>query len=147
MSEVIRTIRIAKTQSINAPTDIVWEVLLDEVGPGLSDPSMKSLNLKIEPHVGGRWYRDLGDGVGHLWGHVQVIKPGKLLELCGPMFMSYAATNHIQYKLTPDAGGTRLDFLHTGVGLIPEQDAKGVEGGWTQIADRIRKAAEVRAAK
>ena len=47
--------------------------------------------MVIEPWPGGRWYRDLGNNAGHLWGHVQVIKPPTLLELCGPMFMSFPA--------------------------------------------------------
>ena len=41
--------------------------------------------MKIEPWPGGRWYRDLGNNAGHLWGHVQVIKPPTLLEICGPL--------------------------------------------------------------
>jgi hypothetical protein len=36
--------------------------------------------LKIEPWPGGRWYRDLGDNNGHLWGHVQASKRPRLLE-------------------------------------------------------------------
>ena len=50
--------------------------------------------------AGGRWFRcDRGNGgVGHLWGHVQVIKPPVLLELSGPMFMSYPAVNHLEVK-------------------------------------------------
>ncbi len=30
--------------------------------------------MKLEAWPGGRWFRDLGDGNGHLWGHVQAIK-------------------------------------------------------------------------
>jgi hypothetical protein len=43
----------------------------------------------LEQWPGGRWSRDHGNGIGHLWGHVQVIKPPVLLELSGLMFMSY----------------------------------------------------------
>jgi hypothetical protein len=70
--------------------------------------------MKIELWPGGRWYRDLGNNTGHLWAHVQVIKPPKLLELCGPMFMSYPATNHVQYRLVEEAGKTRLTLTHRG---------------------------------
>lgn len=144
MSEQIRSIRIHKTESVAAPAAVVWEAILDEVGGKMAEPSGKLLNFKIEPHVGGKWYRDLGDGVGHLWGHVQVFKPGKLLELSGPLFMSYAASNHVQYRLTPEGEGTKLEIIHTGVGLIPESDATGVQDGWGQIAASIRKAAEAK---
>ena len=45
--------------------------------------------MKLEAWPGGRWYRDLGDGNGHFWGHVQAIKRPTLLEISGPLFMSY----------------------------------------------------------
>jgi hypothetical protein len=45
--------------------------------------------MKIEPWPGGRWYRDLGDNDGHLWRHVQAIKQPTLLEIYGPLMMSY----------------------------------------------------------
>ena len=45
--------------------------------------------MKIEPWPGGRWYRDLGNDNGHFWGHVQAIKQPTLLEIYGPLFMSY----------------------------------------------------------
>ena len=60
----------------------------------------------LEPWPGGRWFRDRGNGVGHLWGHVQVIKPPVLIELSGPMFMSYPALNHVELRLDQIAGGT-----------------------------------------
>ena len=72
--------------------------------------------MKIEPWPGGRWFRDLGETgghkYGHLWGHVQVIKAPTLLELVGPMMMSYAAVNHVQYRLKAEGDGTRLSFAH-----------------------------------
>lgn len=57
----------------------------------------------------GGGFRDLGGcPEGHLWAHVQVIKPPKLLELSGPLFMSYPAANHHQYRLTEEGTSTRL---------------------------------------
>ena len=64
--------------------------------------------MKLEAWVGGRWFRDLGDNAGHLWGHVQVIKPPKLLEIVGPMMMSFPVASHVQYRLTEQPGGTLL---------------------------------------
>ena len=98
--------------------------------------------LKLEAWPGGRWYRDLGDNTGHLWGHVQVIKPPKLIEICGPMFMSYAAASHLQYRLTAEGNGTRLKLTHTAFGLIPEDHRAGVNEGWQYKIERIRKLAE-----
>lgn len=84
----VQTLRVIRTETISASPDIVWEALLHQVGPGAEFEPDKPMNMVLEARPGGRWYRDLGGDAGHLWGHVQVIKPGKLLELCGPMFMS-----------------------------------------------------------
>jgi uncharacterized protein YndB with AHSA1/START domain len=98
--------------------------------------------MKLEAWVGGRWFRDLGNNTGHLWGHVQVIKPPKLLELVGPTMMSYPAISHIQYRLTEQAGGTLLKFTHQAIGLIPPDLQQNVSKGWGEMLDLIRAAAE-----
>jgi uncharacterized protein YndB with AHSA1/START domain len=102
------------------------------------------MHWKFEAWPGGRWYRDLGDGVGHLWGHVQVIKPPKLLEICGPLFMSYAATSHVQYRLAPAGDKTRLTLTHTAVGLIAKEHREGVHMGWSEFLSQLQKIAEAR---
>ena len=63
------------------------------MGPDNETPDGKPMPMKIEPWPGGRWYRDLGDDNGHLWGHVQAIKRPTLLEITGPLFMSYPASS------------------------------------------------------
>ncbi len=98
--------------------------------------------MKLEPWVGGRWFRDLGNNTGHLWGHVQVIKPPKLLELVGPTMMSHPAVSHIQYRLTEQAGGTLLKFTHQAMGLIPADLEQNVSKGWGEMLNLIRAAAE-----
>ena len=107
MSDVeqeIQTISIPREIEIAAPIEIAFEAMLEEIGPGGEMPDGKPFPMVIEPWPGGRWYRDLGDNAGHLWGHVQVIKPPTLLELCGPMFMSFPGINHVQYRLTAEGG-------------------------------------------
>jgi hypothetical protein len=84
----IQVISILKEVEVAAPIEIAFEAVLEKLGPGGEMPGGKPFPMVIEPWPGGRWYRDLGDNSGHLWGHVQVIKPPALLELCGPMFMS-----------------------------------------------------------
>ena len=60
------------------------------------------LNLEV------REFRDLGDGNGHLWGHVQAIKGPALLEIAGPLFMSYPVVSNVQYRLKNVDGGTLI---------------------------------------
>jgi len=56
------------------------------MGPGFETPDGTSLQMKLEAWPGGRWYRDLGNNMGHFWGHVQAIKAPNLIEICGPLF-------------------------------------------------------------
>ena len=136
-----QTIEVLKELSIEAPVDVVWESILEEIGPAATGEN-GPMPMKIEAWPGGRWFRDLGQGAGHLWGHVQVIKPPKLLEICGPMFMSYPVVNHVQYRLTPEGGRTQLKFTHRGLGLIDPKHGKGVNQGWAHILEGIRRRAE-----
>ena len=126
-------------QQIEVKADIgdVFKGALHRLGEGNTNVNGESLQMILEQWPGGRWFRDRGNGIGHLWGHVQVIKPPVLLELSGPMFMSYPGVNHIQYRLTPEGNGTRLKVTHRAFGLIPAEHREGMDEGWDQILDRI----------
>ena len=141
----IETVDIQKTIDIAAPVDIAFAAMLDELGPEAQKHDGTALPFKLEAWPGGRWYRDLGNNAGHLWGHVQVIKPPTLLEICGPLMMSYPAVNHLQYRLSAQGTGTRLTFLHRGLGLISAEHRDGMPKGWEQWIDKIRIRAERRA--
>ena len=78
----------------------------------------------------------------HWWGHVQVIKPPKVLELVGPTMMSYPVASHIQYRLTEQAGGTLLKFAHQAFGLIEDGLELNVSKGWGEMLEQIRMQAE-----
>src|SRR5205814_10316913 len=97
-----------------------------------------------EPWPGGGWFRELGGNAGHLWGHVQLIKPPALLEMCGPMFMSYPGLNFVQYRLTAEGASTLLQITHRAFGQIPDKDREGVSHGWENGLKRIRALAERR---
>jgi uncharacterized protein YndB with AHSA1/START domain len=145
-NETVQTFEIIKDESIDAPIEIVFQAVLDELGPESQIHEGKSLSLKFEPWPGGRWFRDLGDNSGHLWGHVQVIKPPRLIEICGPMPMSYPVINHIQYRLTPAGQGTQLKLTHKAMGLILPEHRDGMPEGWEIGLRQIRQRAEQRAA-
>ena len=99
----------------------------------------ESMQMIIEPWAGGRWFRDRGNGIGHLWGHVQVIKPPVLLELSGPMFMSYPALNHVELRLDQIAGGTKVTLRHRAIGLLDSMHRENVGTGWRHYLDSIAK--------
>ena len=128
---------------IAAPAERVFDSLLAELGPEFRTPQNELMNMKLEARPGGRWFRDLGNEQGHYWGQVQVIKRPTLLELTGPLFMSYAAVSHLQFKLAPAGEGkTKLTLRHTAIGLIPDDHRKGVSTGWNSILERVRQNAE-----
>jgi uncharacterized protein YndB with AHSA1/START domain len=141
----IHAFTIRKEIEIGAPIEIAFQSVIDELGPEGQMPNGQSLSMKIEPWPGGRWYRDLGNNAGHLWGHVQVIKPPTLLEITGPMPMSYPAVNHVQYRLKEEGGRTRLTFVHRAMGLILPEHRDGMPQGWEHWLERIRALAERKA--
>src|SRR5271167_3390418 len=127
------------TQSIDIQADIgdVFRSVLYRLGEGFTKPDGESLQLQLEQWPGGRWFRDRGNGIGHLWGHLQVIKPPVLLELSGPLIMSYPALNHIEVKLEQRPGGTRVAFRHRAIGLIDPEHRNGMTSGWKHILDAV----------
>ena len=146
--ETVQTINVTRDIEIAAPLEITFAAALEELGPGSEMPDGKPFPMKIEPWPGGRWYRDLGEAgghkYGHLWGHVQVIKAPTLLELTGPMPMSFPAINHVQYRLKAEGAGTRLSFLHRSMGQLPQEMRDGMPEGWDHGLKRIRELAENR---
>ena len=144
VSPEIKTLDFTKEQRIDAPIEVVFETILEEIGPKNIGGHNTPMPLKLEAWPGGRWFRDLPGNTGHLWGHVQVIKPPTLLEICGPLFMSYPGVNHVCYRLKSDGGSTLLTLTHRAFGLLVDEHITGVRMGWNQILERIAKAATAR---
>ena len=136
------TLNITQEIHVSASLDTTFEALLEEIGPHNTSGDGKPMPMKIEAWPGGRWYRDLGNNDGHLWGHVQSIKRPGLLEIYGPLFMSYPAISTVQYRLSEVDGGTLFKFQHSALGLIHEDHRKNVSKGWAGLLDRVRTRAE-----
>jgi len=138
--QVVQAFEIVKEEEVAAPIGIVFETILEQMGP-LMGNTERPMPMKLEAWPGGRWFRDLGDNAGHFWGSVQAIKTPTLLELSGPLMFSTPTSNNVQYRLTEEDGVTRIRFVHRAVGWIGEGDMR-VDAGWADIITRIRKAAE-----
>lgn len=140
----IESLSLVITQEIQvrATLENTFAALLEQIGPENDTPEGKAMPMKIEPWPGGRWYRDLGENNGHLWGHVQAIKRPSLLEISGPLFMSYPVLSNVQYRLSEAEGGTLIRFHHKALGIIQEEHRQGVVKGWGHILSRIRERAE-----
>jgi hypothetical protein len=138
------TLMLTHETQVRASLETTFTALLEQIGPENDTPDGKKMPMKIEAWPGGRWYRDLGDGNGHLWGHVQAIKKPTLLEFTGPLFMSYAVVSNVQYRLSEENGGTLIKFHHKAFGLIQEDHRQGTGKGWAHMLARIRERAEGR---
>jgi len=136
------TLSITDEIHVNATPEVTFEALLEELGPGATGAEDRPMHLKIEAWPGGRWYRDLGEGNGHLWAHVQAIKRPTLLEFYGPLMMSYAVVSNVQYRLSEEPGGTLIKFHHYALGVISDDFRKGVGEGWKHINERAKQRAE-----
>ena len=139
----IESLTLLVTQEIyvKASLETTFDALLQQIGPENETPEHK-MPMKIEAWPGGRWYRDLGDNNGHFWGHVQAIKRPTLLEIAGPLFMSYGVVSNLQYRLSEEKGGTLIKFHHKAFGLIQDEHRRGVSQGWNHLNNRIKARAE-----
>jgi Activator of Hsp90 ATPase homolog 1-like protein len=141
------TLNILQEIRVRAPLDVTFAALLEQLGPFNEVQDGTPMPMKLEAWPGGRWYRDLGDGNGHFWGHVQAIKRPTLLEISGPLFMSYPVASNLQYRLSETNGETLIVFHHAAFGFIEENHRQGVNKGWSSINARVRARAEAARAK
>jgi hypothetical protein len=140
--EAVRSFAIRREDRIEASIEIVFETIVEQMGSLNVKPDGVPMPMKLEAWPGGRWYRDLGNNKGHMWGHVQAIKAPELLEIYGPLFMSFPATSNVQYRLKADGKATILQFSHIAMGLIPDDISANVSTGWDNMRKHIRADAE-----
>ncbi len=136
------TLDVSQSIEIDAAIGDAYKALIRRLTDESSTPDNKPMPMVLEEWPGGRWFRDLGNGQGHLWGFVQVIKPPTLIEIQGPMFMSYAVAGHVQFRLTQVAGGTELALRHRAVGMVEPDHRAGVSLGWKAYAEDVKRMAE-----
>ena len=113
------TLSVTEEIRIDASLEDSFAALLEQMGPHNEAPDGAAMPMTLEARPGGRWFRDLGGDNGHHWGHVQAIKRPTLLEITGPLFMSYpvgvkraVSTHGGRGRHAPDAPslGVRSDF-------------------------------------
>ena len=133
---------ISQSIEIKSAIGDAYSALIRRLTTENATPDNRPLPMVLEQWPGGRWFRDLGDGQGHLWGFVQVIKPPMLIEIHGPLFMSYAVAGHLQLRLAPIPGGVELFLRHHVLGSVLEEHRLGMTGGWKHLLDQTKLLAE-----
>jgi hypothetical protein len=136
------TLDLTEEIHVRAPLDTTFESLLEQLGPANEGAQGVPMPMVIEARPGGRWFRDLGDDDGHFWGVVQAIKRPTLLEITGPLMMSFAVASNLQYRLKEADGGILISFRHTALGLFPEGYRDALSRGWTLLGARLRRRVE-----
>ena len=136
------TLDVTEEVNVRASLEATFESIVAHMGRLNETPDGKPFPMVLESRPGGRGYRDLGGDHGHLWGHVQSLKRPTLLEIYGPLFMSYPTMSNLQYRLKDVEGGTLIVFRHTAFGFIQDEHRMGVSQGWNALLARIRQGAE-----
>ncbi len=133
---------VSQSTDIKAAIGDAYKALIHRLTDQNSTPDNRPMPMVLEEWPGGRWFRDLGNGQGHLWGFVQVIKPPTLIEIQGPLFMSYPVAGHMQLRLTQIPGGAELSLRHRALGMIEEDHRAGVTHGWDYFLKGVKQLAE-----
>jgi hypothetical protein len=136
------TLEITEEIHVKAPLQVTFDALLEQLGPSMGGAEDRPMPMKIEAWPGGRWFRELGNNSGHLWGHVQSIKAPTLLEFYGPLMMSYPVMSNVQYRLSEESGGTLIKFQHKAFGAIQDDHRQGFPKGWAYIHSKAKERAE-----
>jgi len=137
-----QSLNITEEIHVRSSLTATFAALLEEMGPSNEGQKGVPMPMVLEPWPGGRWFRDLGDNNGHLWGHVQAIKQPTLLEITGPLMMSFAVASNLQYRLKEIDGGTLITLRHTALGLFPDGYREALSQGWPNLFDRVRRRVE-----
>ena len=135
----VRAERIVQETRIRAPRERVWRGLTDEVDAWWehrADDGPSTVTL--DPRVGGHFRLAYGDGSGWLWGVVQRVEPGRMLELTGPLGMPGAVVNVYRYELADEGDGTVLTVTHDMLGTIDGERVASYTTGWRRLADLLR---------
>jgi hypothetical protein len=136
------SLNLTEETLVRASIGDTFDALLEELGPFNQGHEAAPMPMILEAWPGGRWYRDLGDHNGHLWGHVQAIRRPALLEITGPLMMSFAVASNVQYRLKEVDGDTLITLKHTALGLFPDGYRTPLTQGWQRVFDRVRQRLE-----
>jgi Activator of Hsp90 ATPase homolog 1-like protein len=136
------TLSITQEILVRASLEKAFASLLEQLGPANEGQNGSPMPMTIEARPGGRWFRDLGGDNGHFWGVVQAIKRPTLLEITGPLFMSFPVISNVQYRLKEVPDGTSITLNHSALGLVPDDYREGLGHGWASIFERVKKQVE-----
>jgi DNA-binding transcriptional ArsR family regulator/uncharacterized protein YndB with AHSA1/START domain len=142
MSE--RTENAVRQASIEQVTEIagapaaVFDALTSRVANWWSHVTYESAtrpDLKIEPHVGGRFVETSGDSE-RLYAIITRYEPGKRLWMEGAMGLGGCIFGTITFELEPRGeNATEVRLSHRMIGEVDDEVAAMYRGGWKALLD------------
>lgn len=142
----IRAIKYAFDVDINAPKEKVWSLLNDDSSSWFPNTYHSSPDTKgyiMEPHVGGRFYEDYGNGNGKMMGFVIGYEAGHRVQLQGSVTpdMGGPATTLLSMTLEEDGDGCRLKIDDSMFGHFPDELAQNREWAFRELFGNYLKTA------
>lgn len=115
-----------------APPPKVFGAFVNEIDRWWTYRLRDRTRCTIEPWVGGRWLQEWDNG-GALFGNFTVFDPPRLLCLAGPLAMSRAAVNLLQFQFDPADTGTSITISHQAFGDFDPDTAEIYRNGWDEL--------------
>ena len=135
------TLQIEQELLIDAPPAKVFTALTTGIGNWWPYRTKQEIAtaLKLEPHVGGRFFELWGDQGGILWGTVVQIKKNERLDIAGMIGMARLVHSFVSFKLEKKKSGTLLSMSHRAVGEVDEETAAEYGQGWKHLLEEALK--------
>ncbi len=115
-----------------APPPKVFGAFVNEIDRWWTYRLRDRTRCTIEPWVGGRWLQEWDNG-GALFGTFTVFDPPRLLCISGPLAMSRAAQNLLQFQFDPADTGTNVVVSHQAFGDFDADTADIYRNGWDEL--------------
>lgn len=107
---------------------------------GCADQAEQMLAVKLEPRLGGRWYRRMGNGTDAELGTVLAWEPpGRLVlgwQVDAAMRFDPALLTEVEIRFEPAEGGTLVALEHRNLERFGDSAvafAQRIQGGWSAV--------------
>jgi uncharacterized protein YndB with AHSA1/START domain len=129
---------------IDAPVDVVWRSLVEDVGAWWPHSFSDEPRISMEPWVGGRFIEEW-DGGSALYALVTHMVTGARLTVSGAMGMRGARQYVKTYELAADGESTVVTTTASMLGDIDDELREGYRVGGEELLQALKAHAEGRA--
>lgn len=136
---------IVKTIDVAAPPERAFAVFVERIGHwwpvhshsrARDAENERTVDVTIEPRVGGRFYETLDDGRQLDWGDVLAFEPPSQLTLAWRMGRDAAFSTTVHVQFAPSAVGCRVTLTHSDWERMADAGVQvhgGYDKGWDDV--------------